>query len=74
MRLSSSLTDSGVIGPVTRVYPDNEAHALQGPETPRRLRLLLAVLGTGLGTEQGEIDAHKGGVVKQAGRLNAADL
>ena len=37
--------------------PDNEAPA-SGPETPRRLHLRLAVLGTDLGTEQGETDAN----------------
>jgi len=36
--------------------------------------LLLDVLGTNLGTEQDEFDANKRDVLKQAGRLNAADL
>ena len=49
MRLSSSLAENGVIGPVTRVYPDNGAHALHGPETRRRLHVLLCCVGNGFG-------------------------
>ncbi len=49
----SSLTYSGVIGPVTRVSPDDEGRAVNGRETPRLLHLLRAVLGTDLGTKRG---------------------
>ena len=40
----------------------------------RRLHALFAALGTDLGTEPSESDANKRDVVKQAGRLNAAEL
>jgi hypothetical protein len=39
-----------------------------------RRPLLVAGLGTDLGTEHSETDANKRDGVKQAGRLNAADM
>jgi hypothetical protein len=39
-----------------------------------RLHLLLAVLGTDLGTEHGETDANKRDGVKQPGWPKAADM
>ena len=61
-----SLTKSGIFGPLTRAYPDTDV-AHHGPETPRRLHLLFAVLGTDLRTGHGESDANKPDVLKQVG-------
>ena len=49
-----SLTDSGVLGPVTRVYPDDEA-AVGGTARGHRggCTCCFAVLGTDLGTKRG---------------------
>jgi hypothetical protein len=74
MRLSSSLADSGVIGPVTRVYPDNGAHSVHALRRGGGYTCCFAALGTDLGTERGEFGANKRDVVKQAGRRNAVDL
>ena len=49
------------------------AHAMRIEPTPRRLHLLVALLGTDLGTEQGEIGANKCDTMTHARLQNAFD-
>jgi hypothetical protein len=57
----------------TRLYLGNEARTspLPGRRGPFAL---FAALGTDFGTERGESDGNDREVVKQTGRLNAAEL
>jgi hypothetical protein len=63
-----SLAGSGVIGCFTRASIGRRGSCFTPLRRPRRLRLLFAVLGTDLGTKQGETGANKRDAVKRAGR------